>query len=323
MTQPAWSISAGGRDFTEALAARFISLTVRDEAGIQSDSLELRVGDPDARLEPPREGEQLNAAIGYEGSLVDIGGFIVDEVSLSGPPDIITVTAKATDFLQSLKSKRTRNWTDTTIGDVVGTIAGEHGLTPAVADTFQAYSIIQADQTNESDIHFLTRTARDLGAVSKVIDSNLVFANKGEAESVSGKALPNTTLTETDMMNWRVRNAERGQYGRVAARYRGHASAMTFTIERGDGDGPLKTLPRIYEDADRAISAANAALKRIRQSEARLSCTVPGNAALQAEGPVTVNHRRAAVSGNWRIEQVEHRFDTQGFVSRLELERPS
>ncbi|MEA3411805.1 MAG: hypothetical protein U9R74_09720 [Pseudomonadota bacterium] len=55
----------------------------------------------------PRTGARLEVAIGYrETGLFDMGQNMVDKVEASGPPDTITVRAKAADMLATMKACR-------------------------------------------------------------------------------------------------------------------------------------------------------------------------------------------------------------------------
>lgn len=323
MSGPRFRIETSGRDVTGEIAASNIALSIKDEAGTTSDTLELTISDPNGQLAPPRKGQPLRPHIGYGEALRDMGEFIIDEVRVAGPPDIITVSAKAADFLGALKARKTRNWTGQTIGEIVKTIADEHGLTPAVDGVYKAYPIKHRDQTDESDLNFLTRLAADIGAVAKPLDGRLVFANKGQAKATSGMQLPVTALAESELVTWEVTNAERGQYGQIIARWRDNETAETKSITLGNSDGTSQPLPRIYESEALATSAAEAALKRIRQSEAKLSASVPGRVDLQAEGPLELSHRRADVAGRWIVQRVTHSMSGSGFVSHFEAERPA
>ncbi len=60
--------------------------------------------------------------------LVDKGRFKVDEVKHSGPPDTVVIKASAADFASSLTTRREQSWHATTIGAVVGAVAGRNRL---------------------------------------------------------------------------------------------------------------------------------------------------------------------------------------------------
>ena len=53
-----------------------------------------------------------------------MGLYTVDELELSGPPDTLTIRAKAANIRSSLKEHKTRAWDDTTLGDRQGAAQG-------------------------------------------------------------------------------------------------------------------------------------------------------------------------------------------------------
>jgi hypothetical protein len=59
-----------------------------------------------------------------------------------------------------------------------------------VSQQLALIAIEHIDQSNESDLHLLTRLARQHGAVSKPVAGFLVFVFKGEAKSATGQQLP-------------------------------------------------------------------------------------------------------------------------------------
>ena len=102
---PDFHISLDGQ--TIDLASRLISLEISDYADTDSDTLNLVLADPDHRLELPRRGVELTAAIGFkETGLIDKGLFTVDEVEYSSPPNTLTISARAANFRGSFRQRR-------------------------------------------------------------------------------------------------------------------------------------------------------------------------------------------------------------------------
>src|SRR5699024_6330028 len=122
---------------------------------------------------PPR-GAELRLALGWRGQpLVERGTYIVDEVEHSGAPDALTIRARSADMRQGLPGKRTQSWDDLTLGDIIATIAGRHDLAAKTGQTLQGIYLEHIDQTEESDLHFLTRLAERFDAIATVKAGNL------------------------------------------------------------------------------------------------------------------------------------------------------
>ena len=173
--KPIYKITANGTDLD--LGERLISLSCSDESGFKSDSCSITLDDRNSSIELPNTGAVLSVYLGYESTgLSHIGNYIVNNVSLSGAPDRISIKAHGLDFKSSFKEKVSENHASTTLGALVSAIASKHGLAPKVAKDLSGVVIDHIAQTNESDMHFLTRLAKMYGAVAKPTGGNLVFA---------------------------------------------------------------------------------------------------------------------------------------------------
>ncbi|MCF5940924.1 phage late control D family protein, partial [Xanthomonas perforans] len=154
---PQWRVVLDGIDLTERIAPRLLDLTLTECRGGEADQLDLRIHDHDGKIALPKRGVRLAVALGWKATgLVDKGSFIVDEVEYSGAPDVITVRARSADLTANVRTRRERSWHNTTLGAVLNTLAGEHGLTPRVAESLAKIKLPHLDQANESDMNLLT-----------------------------------------------------------------------------------------------------------------------------------------------------------------------
>ena len=77
------------------------------------------------------------------------------------PPQTLVVRAKETDTCRALERQETRCWDDEMLGTLLGRNATDHGLEKRVGSSLCRARIPRVDQTEESDLHLLTRLARD------------------------------------------------------------------------------------------------------------------------------------------------------------------
>jgi phage protein D len=319
---PDFRIIADSTDITAAIRDRLLSLSVTDVAGIESDTVEIALDDRDGVIALPRTGAELEVGLGYkETGVLTMGRFVVDEVSLSGPPQALTIRARAADLRQGLKKPRTRPWENVSVGDIVASIAGEHGYQPKVAEALASEVIAHIDQVDESDLNFLTRLARDRGAIAKPAGGLLLFVPPGEAKSASGKDLPEVRLSADRISRWEVTLAERGKYLAVTARWFDQAAAEEQPVTAGSGE-PVFTIGRRYPDRAAAESAAKARLESFSRGLATLRLTCPGDPLLVAESRLTLSGVRHGVDAAWSVTRVAHRLDSNGYVCDLEAETP-
>ena len=319
--RPEFRVIADSKDITAAVKDRLLSLRITDEAGFKSDLASLALDNRDGKVAIPRTGVELEILLGYkETGLVRMGVFKVDGVSVTGPPDALSISARAADMMSGLKARRTRSWDDTTLGDLVRTVAQEHGSGARVNADLDRVSLPHVDQTEESDMQLLTRLARDNGAVFKPAGGNLVLAPRGEAKSASGAAMPLVQLARKDLVSWTMQAADRGKYQGVAAYWHDHDGAERTAVTVGSGE-KLFTLPGTYPDADAATRAAQAKLDAFQRGTATLDLTLVGRPSLGAESRVSVTGVPGIV-GEWIVATAQHTLDGQGLRTELQAETP-
>ena len=313
-------ILADGIDVTLAFQDRLISLTINDEAGQKSDTAEIAVDDRDYLIALPETGAKLEIALGFVGDLVEIGTFVVDELSGEIAPDTMSISAKAADMLGGIKARKTRSWRDVTVEDIVGKIAGEHGLEPLVSDSLKAHFYTFQAQTSESDLNFLTRLAKDLDAVSKPAGKYLVFTKRGEGKAADGSELPVFKVHRTQMSGGSWKITGRGKYGRVVAEWGERGTATTHKVTAGDKDPELKLRHRYASKAE-AERAAQSALDRSRRGSGKVSIELGGFwGDLMAEAKVELIGIKPELTGEWLITRVQHRL-TDTLTTSFDAER--
>lgn len=316
----AYQIIADGTDVTGNFQDRLTSLTIIDEAGQKSDTAEIMVDDRDYLIALPETGAKLQIALGFKGALVEIGTYVVDDMSGEIAPDTMTISAKAADMLGGIRARKTRSWREVTVEDIVGKIAGEHGLKPQVSDSLKAHFYAYQAQTSESDLNFLTRLAKGLDAVSKPAGEYLVFTKRGEGKAADGSELPVFVVHRTQMKggSWKVTG--RGKYGRVTAEWGERGTAITHKVTAGDKEPELALRHRYPTEAE-AQSAADAALERSRRASGKISIELGGFwGDLMAEAKVDLQGIKPELTGEWLITRVQHRL-TDTLTTSFDAER--
>ncbi|MFJ5429244.1 phage late control D family protein [Pectobacterium actinidiae] len=325
------------------LDERLISLSMTDNRGFDADQVTLSVDDADGLLQLPPRGAELSVSIGWKGeTLVYKGVFVVDEVAHSGPPDTLEVTARSADFRDEFNVKREISWHDLTVERVVSAIAHRYKLKPVISAQLMDLEIDHADQTQESDMSFLTRMAEMLGAIATVKNGCLLFILPGGGVSASGKPLPAAEITRSSGDRHSFRIADRDAYTGVRAywldlsfgkkkkvsvkRRKAKPKIEKSSSREGDymegEDGNVYVLRKTYQNETAAKRAAAAKWQQLQRGAAQFSITLArGRADLYPEVHVSVNGFKADIDNQeWIISRVEHVIDGSGFTSRLELE---
>ena len=319
MSKPAFRIVADGKDITAQISDRLVSLRVTDEAGQVSDSLEITVDDREKRMPLPRTGAWIRVWLGYstDGQLpVYMGAYAVDDCDMScGPRSMVIRASAAATAPELMKEQRSQSWHQTTLGQVVTTIAQRNSLTPVVKGNLASVEIKHEDQTSESDQAFLTRLAERYKATIKPADGKLVVQPRG-----SGEGLDDFTITEKEVTSWRANVKNRGAYGEVAVRYVDRQTQKEKIAKTGQAKGKLPTFEekQVAKSKEDAEKQAASRLQSLTSGEVRISLTLPGRPKASAEGLITLKDFRPEVDGTWNIKSIEHMLDASGYRTSIE-----
>ncbi|WP_416261786.1 phage late control D family protein [Gibbsiella quercinecans] len=342
---PAFTLKIDGIDITAKVDKRLISLTLTDNRGFEADQLDLELDDSDGKLTLPRRGVSIAVSLGWKNAvLTDKGTFTVDEIEHSGAPDRLTIRARSTDFRETMNVQRDASYHGKTLGDIVKAIAARNKLTPAASDNMAAIEIGHIDQTNESDGSFLTRLAKENGAIVAVKKGNLLFFKQGQNKTISGKSIPKVTITRalgdshqfslTDreaytgvVANWlNTRTAEKEQV-KVKRKRKKVTNAKSAAEEKqGEyligSDENVLVLRHTYASKYNAQRAAKANWEQLQRGVATFSIQLAhGRADLYPETPVTVSGFKKEIDeANWTLATVTHTLNGNGFTTALDLE---
>lgn len=340
---PALNVLMGGKALT-VLDEKLISLELTDNRGFNADELTISVDDSQGDIALPPRGAELSVSLGWQGEpLIYKGIYIVDEVSHSGPPDRIDITARSADFRDEFNVKREVSWHDVTVERIVSAIAHRYKLKPIISEQLMNAEIDHADQTQESDMSFLTRMADILGAIATVKNGCLLFILPGGGVSANGKALPEFAITRSSGDRHSFRIADRDAYTGVQAYWLdldfGKKKKVTVrkrkkTTEKkprsssreGDyiagEDGNVFVLRTTYSSELAAQRAAAAKWQQLQRGAAEFNLTLAyGRADLYPEMHGTVTGFKEAIDNqDWIIAKAIHSIDDNGFQTRLELE---
>ncbi|HDG1101491.1 TPA: hypothetical protein PCY80_000253 [Klebsiella aerogenes] len=208
---PTFGIVIEGKNVTEVVDKRLMSLTLINNRSFDADQLDLELDNSDGQIVLLRHGAVITLALGWKGQpFFPKGSFTVDEIEHAGAPDRLTIRARSADFRETLNTRREKSWHQTTVGDVVTEIAARHNLTMALGKDLINKSLDHLDQTNESDASFLMKLARQFGAIASVKDGHLLFIRQGQGRTASAKPLPVITITRKAGDSHRFSLADRG-----------------------------------------------------------------------------------------------------------------
>jgi len=354
---PAFMLTINSKDITGNISNRLRSLTLTDNRGFEADQLDIELDDADGLVELPIRGAVLSLFLGWKGfALVGKGSFTVDEVEHRGAPDTVTVRARSVDFRGTLNSRREESWHDTTLGGVVEAIAARNKLGSGVAPELAKIPLPHVDQSQESDVKFLTRLAERNGGEVSVKAGKLLLLKAGRGVTASGKAIPQVTISRSDGDRHQFSIADRGAYTGVTAKWlhtkdpkpqaqqvklrRKEKEKKASTTAHPKAKTPVKVpearegkymageadnvfaLTTIFASKAQAMRAAQAKWDKLQRGVAEFSINLAmGRADLYPETPVRVTGFKRVIDEQlWIITKVTHSLSNGGFTTSLELE---
>ncbi|SEG44235.1 contractile injection system protein, VgrG/Pvc8 family [Billgrantia desiderata] len=320
--RPSYRLTLAGTDITPRLNGRLVSLTLREQRGLEADQLDITLADHDGALALPRRGAELTLAFGWQHEgLVEKGTFTVDEIQHTGTPDQLIIRARSADMRGELPGKRTHGWHNLALSEIVETIARRHELEPVIGHTLSGIRVGHIDQTEESDLNFLTRLGQRYDAIAAVKAGRLLFTLAGEALTASGQAMPTITLTRRDGDQHRYSITDRDAYSGVKAYWNDTSGARRRIVLAGDGENAKQLRPTYASETD-ALDAARAEWRRIQRGLAEFELTLAhGRADVLPESPLQVSGFKPEIDATpWLVTEVEHTLDDNGYGTRARCE---
>lgn len=295
---PVFKLEARGKDMTQDIKTKLLSLSFNDEAGIKSDSLELKVS---GSFKRPDFKDELKLWLGYEDEpLFYCGTFKVQNSTLENG-QTLNISATGADFSASLKERKNRTFENINVQALCTKIAAEHSLTPR-CNLHQILSV--AAQTNESDLHFLKRLSRELGAVFSIKNNCLIFKDQKEK-----KSLPQFELDLKQASRCSIKYSNKTLYKSCEASWHDTKANRAQAVVVGSGQ-PRLHIKGAYQSAQEAQTKVQAALHRANKGTISGSLSHKGQAIYAGGRLKLIGHAQA--TGEYSLKSVRHSFDKSG-----------
>lgn len=325
--QPRIKIVYQGKDISQDISAYLLSVDYSDNTGDESDEVSFTVEDTNGLWRSdwmPAKGDKLTMSIGYDDSMLECGTFTVDEIEMSGPPDVVSIRALAASIASPLRTKNSKAYEKQSLRQIAQQIASTYGY--RIVDNANSAKILdeviidRITQSRQSDLSFLQRVAGEYGVMFSVRDTNLVFTSVYDVET----AKANGTLDRTDLISYSVKDTAVAIYKEAKVKHKStktnkvvESNVPTKFIYDGENKGPdsksADTLEvRVKSDnSKQAELKARAALHKANSKEREGSFTIPGNTQYVAGINFTLTGM-GMMSGTWSITKSSHKIDRSG-----------
>lgn len=308
MKPPIYKIVANDADITAKIQDRFLSMTLHDAPGIESDTVTITLDNRENKIKPLSTGATLAISIGTGDSLIPKGIYIVTELEEDLDNDDLVIHGTAADTKSTIKAPKDRTFDNITYGDLVNQIASESNLQPVISDELAKIQFDHIDQKAESDLNLLTRLGRQYGAIAKPVAERLLVTVKGEGKTASGKDMPLTVIADPENSSGRIVTKERENYQSVIAHWFDEPAQQKRQVRAGDGE-PAFTLRQEYSSEEEALKAATADLEERQRGKKTFSLTRPLSPTLGADHRIQVLHHKPVANGLWVVESADHTIE--------------
>lgn len=318
----------------DLINGRLIDWEHVDAAGVESDQLKLTINTEGLDGLPSAAGK-IGLRVGYlESGLVDRGEFVITRRTPNLFPSRLLIVATAAPFTAKdeteFKARRTASYENTTLGALFRQLVSKHGFSPRVAPELAMIRIEHVDQSNETDMGFLTRIARDHDAVTKPVDNLYVMAKRGQLKSLSGKIMADVVLSVTEnnrpgdaaFITASVDENERVKIKGCKTTWWDGESGKECVIETGEK--PFKKIRKRYANEAEAKAAGEGHLRKASREAGKVRIDAPGNPALAAEGLIVLDASWPSyMQGRWSVDKItESGSRQQGYRVTIEATYP-
>ncbi|UVL41578.1 phage late control D family protein [Pseudomonas sp. B21-040] len=297
------------------LNERLIQWEHIDSSGIESDQIKLLI-DVEGLEGLPSLGGRIGLLVGYkESGLVDKGVFVITQRSPVLYPLQVSLIAMSAPFSEAdetgFKQRRSASYGPITLGALFRELTMKHGFSPRVAPELESKRIDHIDQSNETDMGFLTRVASIYGAITKPVNGLYVLAKGGQLKSISGKTLTEVVLSVTTDNRPGDRSFTSAVINEKSqSKYKGCIATWwdaTAGIERKVklGLSPFRILRLRSQNHDQALAVAEGELRRLERAAFNLKINCPGHPELSAEGVIRLDASWPRImQGRWAVTKL-------------------
>ena len=310
-------------DVTGDFSPYLQQLTFTDHLKDRSDVLEVHLNDPGNLWQGkwyPVKGSTIEAAIGYAGApLLQTGVHQVDEIEMSGPPDVVIIRGLATGVANGLRTLESRAFEGRSLRDLAQEIASRRGLT--LIGEVPDLQFERRTQFRETDLGFLNRVGWELGVVFSVRGKQLVWHELERLEAAKAQLV----VRKDQVTSYHLRD--------VTSKASAGADASYFDLDtkelleglirqQGRKEGDVHRLRRRAESQAQVYRQVQQAMRAEHGWDREQSLVLPGNTRIRA-GINLELQGWMALDGLWQVTRSRHSANHNGYRTEPTLRRLS
>lgn len=320
--KPKFEIAIAGKNVTQDISRFLSSVEYTDKLEESSGEVQIVLDDISGLWHSdwyPSQGDTLTLKMGYDGNMLDCGLFEIDEIELSGKPDVFTIKAIAASITQDLRTRNSKRYENQTLKKIAQSIADKHGL-KLVGDTSQLAGIQVGSkaQNNESDLSFLAKLSKKFGIIFSVRGNQLVFLNPEDLEKQD--AILSLKENQLSRYSFKDKTSDTFETAEVSRRDSKSNSVKKWQ-QKSSGDPTKKDTLVIggrIENESQAEAASKGGLRDKNKDKLSGSFSTDGNPLLVAGVNVDMQEF-GAFSGKWTVKEARHSISDNGYTTDISI----
>jgi len=309
---PDFKIIANGKDVTDSLRPHYVSIEYTDDIDDTADGFSIKF--QGESFNPPSFKDTLKVWLGYVDNLWYIGSFSVLKPRLDYETMEVSVTATPVNFGSAIKEKRTESFDNVTLDQILRKIGARHGL--KVKNSFPKHSYSHKSHTNTSDLEFMRRLAKELGATFAIKNNTILFRPKKGGDNDS--ELPTITIDAKTTKGLWLEKLDKTVYKSAKASWHSTKENKTKSVTIGSGSPVLHIKGSFKNDSD-ARTKAKAKLEAANRGTARGGFDYEGINII-AGAKLNLSNLPPGWPSSFSIKQVRHSSSDGGYTLSVEFE---
>ena len=305
-----YDLSFSGSPFNPLLRQFLMSITVKDEIGLKSDTCDV-VFSYDPRFPNFRLGMLMTVKLGHANKLWDTGKYYISEINHQGPPHELVVRGLSSPLIisKALQNSHRRNWQrgEARLSEIMRHVASDAALLlkySAAEDPLMPYTA----QCGETDSEFLMRLARLRDLNFKVDGNNLIVYEIGASKNLGGTSLRTVEIDYTgEDIQYSFLHEELDAYAEAVAWVQSIPQSERLQVRAGSGS-PKFEFKEMFPTIEEAKQACQAKLQESNRITYRASVTLPGQPNIIAGGKMKLSGFPKIVNRTYLIDSVIHNF---------------
>jgi phage protein D len=290
-----------------------LSLSFDDASGSKSDKVSVQVV-PNFKRPAPNSKLELTFKSFNNGVLKDelvCGLFHTQKVTRTNNK-ALSFTATGVEFNDKQKEKLSFNYKDTKLSTIVGIVATRLGH--KLKFDSDDLTIKSLNQTNETDINFLDRLAKDYNVTFSIKNDILYFVNK------DNESLPISTVNISFCGSSSFSHSTKKYYKSCEASWHDNEEAKTLTVSVFSGTPVLK-IKGSYHSTKEATVKAKAKLLQTNKGIIKASFSTRGFKLYAGTKANVIDTYENEDDGIYSVETCKHTFTrAKGWNTSGELE---